>query len=95
MMNKYRFKDRLPEETLEAVQLNKENVTEVAKWCRGIEVVEHDAVKPENTYVGINLMTFGGPTRAGEGDYVVLDRIGNFHVLLSHVFESTIEPINE
>lgn len=94
-MNKYKFKDKMPNEVLEAVQLSKENVTEVAKWCRGIEVVEHDALNPENTYVGINLMTFGGPSRAGESDYVVLDRSGHFHVLLSHIFESTIEPINE
>lgn len=94
-MNKYKFKDRLPGEIIEAAQLTKENVVEITAWCRGVEVVEYDAVNKENAYVGINLMTLAGPTRASEGDYVVKDSVGNFHVLMNHIFEATIEPVDE
>lgn len=57
--------------TVEAVVLSQENATGVAEWCRGLEVIEHDAVDLSLNYVGINVPTREGNKRASEGDYVV------------------------
>jgi hypothetical protein len=95
-MKRYGFKNsRLWADVVEAVQLSKENLTEVAEWCDGQVVAERNAIDPEITYVGLNLMTFSGVARATETNYIVKDTIGSFHVLEKHLFEDTMVALDE
>ena len=56
---------------VEAVQLDKENSTAISDWCKGLEVIEHDAVDLSLDYVGVNVPTRMGMRRASQGDFVV------------------------
>jgi len=73
--------------TIEAVQLTKGNVHEVAEWCTGKEVTEIDALDPTKTYVGINVILWDGLGRVSEGDYLIKDALGEFHVRWADNFE--------
>ncbi len=76
-----------------AVQLVKANVKEVAEWCSGQEVREIDALNASITFVGINLETWDGRKRASEGDYILQDDLGHFHIRHISAFESGFEPV--
>jgi hypothetical protein len=73
---------------VEATQLTKENVKEVAAWCNGQEVLEHDALDSSKTFVGLNLDTAMGRRRASEGDFIILHPTGEFYVHKSGTFNA-------
>jgi hypothetical protein len=79
---------------VEAVQLTKENAHELAYWCDAQEVVEHDALDHNKTFVGLNFPTATGMRRASEGDYI-LHNIGTteFYAHSAQNFEIMYEKI--
>jgi hypothetical protein len=94
-MQKYRRKEN-PDFVVEAVQLTKANVREVAEWCIGKEIEETDAMDSSIKYVGLNLLTVvEGIRRASEGDFVVQDVIGGFHVRWPDNFLRDFEEVND
>src|SRR5690349_3416054 len=78
---------------VDAVQLTADNVDEVASWCSGHKVIEHDALDHEKTFVGINVPTCEGVVRASEGDYIIKDVMFEFHVRRPGDFESKYERL--
>jgi len=82
------------ENEVEAVQLTKDNAHEVAAWCNaGAQVEEIDALEPDKKYVGLNLTSWNGLTRASEGDYIIKDGLGTFHVRWPQNFEADFEKV--
>lgn len=77
---------------VEAVQLTKENASEVATWCSGFPVTEIDALDPNKTYVGINVSTPSGPVRVSEGEYVIQDLNGRFLKMSAQDFHDRYTP---
>jgi hypothetical protein len=92
-VQQYRRKFAQEPSVIEAVQLTKQNVEEVAAWCAGKEVTEIDALEHTITYVGLNVITWDGMARASEGDYILKDALGDFHIRKPHAFTTTYEPI--
>lgn len=92
-MQLWRRKDTGAE--VQAVQLRKDNVQEVADWCTGQEVKEIDALDSSKTYVGLNFISWDGMARASEGDYIILDPMGNFISRWGHAFEEAFERVEE
>ena len=93
-MDRYVRKNDPRATVVEAVQLTKHNVKEVAEWCVGREVEEIDALDPEKRWVGINVITWEGLKRLSEGDFLVLDAMGDFHIRWPEQFEITFEKIS-
>lgn len=94
-MQSYRQKENPAAGTVEAVQITKENVSEVAEWCCGKEVDAFDAMHNERI-ASINLLTVvDGVRRAEEGDYIVKDHIGGFHIRWEDNFERDFEKVGE
>lgn len=56
---------------VEAIVLSPENVDELECWTGGLQIVEHDALDHEKTFVGLNISTPDGMRRASEGDFVI------------------------
>lgn len=79
---------------VEAVQLTKENVKEVADWCTGQEVTEIDSLDNTKSYVALNFISWDGMARASEGDYIILDPMGNFLSRWGHAFEEAFEKVD-
>ena len=92
-MQLYRRKDTGAE--VEAIQLTKENIQEVAEWCVGQEVKEIDSLDNSKTYVGLNFISWDGMARASEGDYIIKDPLGNFISRWGSSFEETFEKVGE
>lgn len=80
---------------VEAVRLTKENVKQVAEWCTGQEVEEIDSLDPDLRFVGLNLITQIGMRRASEGDYIIKDNLGTFHVRWPVEFEAMFKRVVE
>ncbi len=92
-MQKYRHVGTGAE--VEAVQLLPDNVTEVADWCTGKEVVEHDALDHNITYVGLNFLSEGNIQRACEGDWLIKNANGDFHFCWDASFQEYFEKVGE
>lgn len=92
-MQQYRRKDTGA--IVEAVQLRKDNVSEVANWCVGQEVEETDALDPDKKYVGVNFISWDGMARASESDYIIKDILGNFVSRWPQPFEEAFEKVEE
>lgn len=86
---------------IDAVELTKDNVAEVAEWCGGRVVTEKDALDEEKTFVGINIPTLEGNMRGSEGDFIIKGLRGEFYPCKPDVFkakyelpvEVTIDPV--
>lgn len=65
---------------LESRTLTALNAEEVAEWCRGIVVTEHDPLDHSATSPGINLQCGDEVKRASVGDNIIC-RNGVFEVL--------------
>lgn len=87
--------DPLNDETYEAVQLTSENQQEVAQWCHGQTVVEHDAEDYDITYSAINVETFQGTVRASEGDYIYKGASGHFYVRRPGIFARSFKEVEK
>lgn len=92
-MHKYRHVGTGNE--VEAVQLTKENVTEVADWVVGKEVEETDALDSNIKYVGLNFLSEGNIQRAAEGDWLIKNANSDFHFLWHSSFEEYFEKMEE
>jgi len=65
----------------EARTLTEKNGQELADWCGGILVAEHDALDHSKTYPGINLpLETGGVGRASVGDTIIKTNTGGFTI---------------
>lgn len=86
-----RYRSNKVDEEVDAVQISSQNVTDVAAWCEGQEVVEHDALDHDKKFVGINVPTLIGMKRVSEGDYLVRGSRNSFYPLKRGVFEREFE----
>lgn len=91
----WRKRDSPEAPTVEAVQLTKENVREVAEWCTGKEITEIDSLDPDKKYVGLNFLSWEGMTRAHEGDYIIKDSLGQFTWRWPENFEQSFEEVTD
>lgn len=57
------------------------NAADIAEWCDGVAVVEHDALEHEKTQPGINVPCKGRVLRASIGDTVRRNNDGTFDVI--------------
>ena len=57
------------------------NAEEVADWCGGRSVVQHDALDHEATITGVNVPTRDNVQRASVGDMVIRNHDGSFSIL--------------
>ena len=64
----------------ESKTLTTDNVKEVAEWCGGRPVVEHDALDNDKTSPGINVPVCQNVERASLGDMVIRNEDGSFRV---------------
>lgn len=64
----------------QARMLTAANVEELAEWCGGVSVVEHDALDHGVTYAALNVPTSQGVRRAREGNLVIRLHDGTFDV---------------
>lgn len=92
-MQRYRRSETGAE--VEAIQLTKDNITEVADWCTGQEVKEIDSLDPSKTYVGLNFISWDGVARASESDYIIKDELGYFHSRWPHAFDNDFEKVDD
>ncbi len=73
-----------------AAKLTPENLKELAGWCEGFGVLEHDALDYNVTSVGLNIPTPEGMKRVSEGEYLVMMG-GEFFAARPGSFESRFE----
>jgi hypothetical protein len=64
----------------EARTLTSDNVDELAAWCGGVPVVEHDALDHGVTYAALNVPTSNGVARAYEGQLIIRQHDGTFTI---------------
>lgn len=76
---------------VEAEKLTKENVDELTAWCNGVAVREENIFDSNQVMVGINVPCNQGNIRASEGDYILKNATGNFHVRSAINFEDQFE----
>lgn len=60
--------------------LTAENARDVAEWCKGQLVTEHDALDHSVTSPGINLRCGDEIKRASVGDIIILQNNGEFTI---------------
>lgn len=60
--------------------VTKENAEELAKWCGGKIVIEHDAIIHTITNPAINVPVEDGVKRAHVGDIIIKKENGTFDV---------------
>lgn len=75
----------------EARTLTAENAVELAAWCQGRFVLEHDALEDDKTSPGVNVPIGryingvpAGVKRASVGDTIVCKNDGTFDVIKTH-----------
>lgn len=76
-----------------ALELTKENVEQLALSCAGMIVEEIDSLDPTIRFVGINVPTVNGVQRASEGDYIVQGSKGEFYIYKPEYFKTKFEMI--
>jgi hypothetical protein len=64
----------------EARSLTRENAAELAHWCGGRLVTEHDALDHESTSPGVNVPVGNDVERASLGDLIIHNNDGTFTV---------------
>lgn len=60
--------------------LTESNAEDVATWCGGLAVVQHDALDNDRTTAGVNVPTKEGVQRAQVGDLIVREGDGTFRI---------------
>lgn len=60
--------------------INKHNIDEVASWCGGRVVVQHDALDSSITFPAINVPVGDNVRRANIGDMVIKKDDGSFEI---------------
>lgn len=64
----------------EARTLTATNAVQLAGWCGGLPVVQHDALDEGKTTAGVNVPTVNGVERASEGDIIIRRDDGKFEI---------------
>lgn len=64
----------------EARTVTEKNASDIAEWCGGNLVIEHDALDHSVTSPGINLLCGEEVKRASVGDIVIRNNDGTFSV---------------
>ena len=65
---------------MEARTLTEGNAEEIASWCGGRAVVQHNAIEYDQTTTGVNVQTPQGVKRAQVGDKVIRYHDGSFQI---------------
>lgn len=81
MPNKYRKKPVV----IDAVQVTKWNVNDVAKWCNG------DAYSVWSGFPYIEIKTLEGIMKADVGDWIIRGIKGEFYPCKDNIFQATYE----
>jgi hypothetical protein len=66
--------------TSEAKTLTEDNAQEVAQWCGGRAVIQHDALDHDVTTPGVNVPVGDSVQRAQVGDMVIRNDDGSFQI---------------
>ena len=73
-------------EFIQARQIDRSNIYDIAKWCGGhANVIQVD--------IDLTIPTLKGNMRAWIGDWIVKDVGGKFFTCRQNVFDNTYEPI--
>lgn len=93
---------------IDAVQVTRENVADVAKWCGGRVIEVEKPGDPTDVYVALDIPTLEGVMRAETfhestwdgrkylgGDYVIKGVQGEFYPCKPDIFEATYEKENK
>lgn len=64
----------------EAKTLTADNAAELAEWCGGRAVMEHDALNPAQSSPGINVPVGDDVKRASMGDMIIRNNDGTFRI---------------
>lgn len=65
----------------EARTVTEKNAAELAVWCGGRLVMEHDALDDDKSSPGINVPTRDGVGRARVGDMLIRTNDGKFDII--------------
>jgi hypothetical protein len=76
---------------IEAQQLTRGNVADVAAWCKGDWSSGSDAPPVP---ASIDIETLEGRMRANEGDYVIRGVQGEFYPCKPDIFEATYDAVS-
>lgn len=93
---------------IEAMQLTRENVDEVAAWCGGRVIRDAKPGDPTDVYVALDIPTLEGTMRGDTfhsstwdgrryagGDYIIRGVQGEFYPCKPDVFAATYEEVAE
>ena len=87
------YRSKADYHAVEVNQLTHDNAEALAFWCGGVAVTEHDALRHDITFAGVNVPTPNGMMRAQEGDYIIRFTSGSFLRLNSSDFERLFEAV--
>lgn len=85
----HNYAESVPEEDNTARIVSVDTVDEIAGWCGGKAVVEHDALDHDRRFPAVNVPTRSGLKRAAQGDYVIQQDDGSFEVMGASDYERT------
>lgn len=66
---------------IEARTVTRDNAEELADWCGGQVVIEHDALDYDQSSPGINFQGKDGVLRASVGQTIVHNNDGHFYLV--------------
>lgn len=93
-MNTKRYRSRRALFEVEAVKLGLDNRDEIADWCGGVGVLEHDAAVHSLTYPAINVPCREEMKRAQFTHWVFKYPDGTFDTYNDLMFITLFEPID-
>lgn len=79
---------------VEARKVGFDTRDEIADWCGGVPVIEHDAAVHSLTYPAVNVPCLDGMKRAQFTHWVVRYPAGTFETYTDIQFQSLFEPID-
>lgn len=71
---------------IEAVQLSRENIEELAVWCGGDIIREPKSSDPSDVYLALTVPRVNGPLDAQIGDFVIKNARGRFEIKRADIF---------
>jgi hypothetical protein len=80
--------------SVEAIQVTPESVERATLWSGARQVEEIDPNDSTKRFVALNIPTLDGVKRAGEGDYIVRNNLGEFSVMSQPEFESKYKLVS-
>lgn len=80
---------------VEALQVTPETVARAVLWCGGVEVEEIDPLDNKKKYVGINVPSEHGYSRAGENYWIIKHSDGSFGTMGPEEFSHTFRLLEE